>query len=170
MRCREMKAISILAGALALAGCSTASARPSDLTVAAAPPVDQSNAEGATRILDQAMAERLLGNGGMTLQWISWEDRGVANVTIDADGLWHLSARQAQAGMGSVTVNGIITEIGADYFTFEGEITIADAPDAGRRCSEDKPWHFGITQNRAYWRLREFEWCDGLTDYIDIYF
>ena len=23
---------------------------------------------------------------------------------------------------------------------------------------------------RKYWRLRDFDWCDGLTDYIDIYF
>ena len=63
-----------------------------------------------------------------------------------------------------------MTEIGADYFVFDGTIRIADTPDAGRRCEADKVWHFAVTQNRPYWRLREFEWCDGLTDYIDIYF
>ena len=28
----------------------------------------------------------------------------------------------------------------------------------------------GPSVNRRYWRMREFEWCDRLTDYIDIYF
>ena len=49
-------------------------------------------------------------------------------------------------------------------------IRIADAPDPGRMCEATKSWHFAVTQNRRYYRLREFEWCDGLTDYIDIYF
>ncbi len=47
---------------------------------------------------------------------------------------------------------------------------ILDAPDQGRACEADKSWHFAITQQRLYFRLREFEWCDRLTDYIDIYF
>ena len=39
-----------------------------------------------------------------------------------------------------------------------------------RICEKTKDWHFAITQGRPYYRLREFEWCDGLTDYIDLYF
>jgi len=27
-----------------------------------------------------------------------------------------------------------------------------------------------VTQNRRYWRIRTFEWCDDLTDYVDVYF
>jgi hypothetical protein len=34
----------------------------------------------------------------------------------------------------------------------------------------DKAWHFAVMQNRPYWRLREFDWCEDLTDYVDIYF
>ena len=78
---------------------------------------------------------------------------------------------QAQAGgPGRLWLDGDVTEIGADYFTFEGTIRISDTPDAGRACEKSKTWHFAVTQNRRYWRLREFEWCDGLTDYVDIYF
>jgi hypothetical protein len=40
----------------------------------------------------------------------------------------------------------------------------------GRRCEQTGEWRFAVTQNRKYWRLRQFEWCDYLTDYIDIYF
>ena len=71
---------------------------------------------------------------------------------------------------GRLFLDGTITEIGAGYFTFEGTIRITDTPDPGRQCEDNKSWHFAVTQNRPYYRLREFEWCDGLTDYIDIYF
>jgi len=134
------------------------------------PPASQPHA-GPTRILDSDAARRLLANKGVTLQWIGWNERGTATVTREADGGWHLRAAQAQpGGPGRLWLDGAITEIGADYFTFEGTIRIADTPDAGRLCEKTKSWHFAVTQNRPYWRLREFEWCDGLTDYIDIYF
>ena len=67
-------------------------------------------------------------------------------------------------------VEGRIVEIGEGYFTLDGVVSISNAPDAGRECRADKTWHFAITRNRKYYRLREFEWCDGLTDYVDIYF
>ena len=51
-----------------------------------------------------------------------------------------------------------------------GRIAIIDTPDPGRQCIRNGPMRFAVTQNRPYWRLREFEWCDGLTDYVDIYF
>lgn len=126
----------------------------------------------ATRILSPDMAATLQGNSGITLQWIGWENRGQAEVMVGASGLWALSASQRGTGdsPGLLTMDGVVTEIGADYFLFDGVIAIADAPSTGRSCRADKTWRFAITQNRKYWRLREFEWCDGLTDYIDIYF
>lgn len=81
-----------------------------------------------------------------------------------------LTAAQAKTGEGRLVMDGQVTEIGSDYFIFRGTIRIEDAPDPGRRCEATKDWRFAVTQNRPYWRLREFEWCDGLTDYIDIYF
>ncbi len=106
----------------------------------------------------------------MTLQWIDWNTRGSIKVRRDG-AIWRLSAAQAEAGgPGRLFLDGTIDEIGAGYFTFNGTIRIADTPDHGRRCEADKTWHFAVTQNRSYYRLREFEWCDGLTDYIDIHF
>ena len=61
-------------------------------------------------------------------------------------------------------------QIGEGYFILRGTVAITDTPDPGRECRADKNWRFAITQNRQYYRLREFEWCDGLTDYVDIYF
>jgi len=32
------------------------------------------------------------------------------------------------------------------------------------------PMEFLVTQDRKYWRLQDMVACDGLTDYVDIYF
>lgn len=146
---------------LILAAC-TATQAPSPITSAPSP--------SATRILDPAAAARLRANKGVTVQWIGWDDRGTASVTDNA-GTLTLRAAQAQPdGPGRLFLDGTVTEIAADYFVFDGTIRIADTPNVGRACQANKVWHFAVTQNRPYWRLREFEWCDGLTDYIDIYF
>lgn len=154
-----------LSFALLATGCATvADDRP------APPPAPSTvaNSEG-TRILSATDAARLRANKGLTLQWIGWNTRGTALVTPGDP--WRLRGSQAQAGgPGRLFVDGAITEIGEGYFTFEGIIRISDTPDPGRSCEADKNWHFAITQNRSYYRLREFEWCDQLTDYIDLYF
>ena len=138
---------------------------PDTLTVEAAEVPD-----APTRVLDNPAAERLFGNTGMTLQWIGWDQRGQAFIAIDEGGVWWLAGEQRGPGGASVSLEGHITEIGPDYFLFSGDITILGAPDADRLCKGNKQWRFAVTQDRKYWRLREFEWCDGLTDYIDIYF
>ena len=123
-----------------------------------------------TRILDPKAAQRLLANKGLTLQWLDWDTRGTVIVSREG-GVWKLRGAQAEAGgPGRLFLEGAITEIASDYFTFEGKIRITDTPDRGRQCEKDKIWHFAVTQKRPYYRLREFEWCDYLTDYIDIYF
>jgi len=148
----------------ALAGCAATTAQQPPREVAVPP-----TSATATRVLDHSAVERLLANKGVTLHWLDWNTRGTANARWEADTV-RLTAAQAKSGVGRLFLDGVIEEIGSDYFTFRGTIRIEDAPDAGRRCEKTKSWHFAITQNRPYWRLREFEWCDGLTDYIDIYF
>lgn len=149
-------------GALSLAACTAATNTP--------PSVSSAAPATATRIVDSAAAARLRANKGVTLQWIGWNDHGTASVT-DIAGTLTLRGAQAQPnGPGRLYLDGTVTEIGTDYFVFDGTIRITDTPDAGRRCEANKVWHFAVTQNRPYWRLREFEWCDGLTDYVDIYF
>ncbi|GAB7555159.1 hypothetical protein NRB_46740 [Novosphingobium sp. 11B] len=140
------------------------------LLIPLGPSISAQSTPQPTRILDAKSAQRLAANKGLALQWIDWNTRGTAVVRQD-DGVWKLRGAQAEAGgAGRLFLDGTISEIGADYFTFEGRIAITDTPDAGRQCDKTKIWHFAITQNRRYYRLREFEWCDSLTDYIDIYF
>ncbi len=126
--------------------------------------------EQPTRILDQRGAERMMRNEGVTLQWIDWEERGPVWVGVTETGNWSLLGGQRGEDGSLLELEGFVTEIGSDYFIYEGTIKIRGAPDADRGCGRTKQWRFEVTQNRSYYRLREFEWCDSLTDYIDIYF
>ena len=123
-----------------------------------------------TIVSDPAALARLRRNAGITLQWISWDYRGRVRVS-EAAGLVHLSGSQhARGGAGRLELDGDVVEIGAGSFTFRGHIAIVDTPDPGRACMRDGDFEFRITQNRHYWRLQQMEQCDGLTDYVDIYF
>jgi hypothetical protein len=125
-----------------------------------------------TQIQDRAAFERLLGNSGMSLQWISWTnaERGPVEVSYKQKLLSLRGEQNAKTGNGRVAISGTVSKIAKTEFIFNGTIAIEDTPDAGRRCEKTGAWRFAVTQNRKYWRLREFEWCDELTDYIDIYF
>ncbi len=137
---------------------------------AGAPSAPAEGAAAPTRILNAAAAQRLRTNKGLTLQWIDWNRRGTARVTVSG-GVWTLRGEQTErGGPGKLWLEGRVTEIGRDYFLFDGTVSMTDTPDHGRQCAKQDVWRFAITQNRRYWRIRTFEWCDGLTDYIDVYF
>lgn len=123
-----------------------------------------------TRVLSPPDLVRLAAPKGITLQWIDWGQRGEVRTLVDGDGVWRLMGSQIGPGNAYAGVDGVITEVGENYFILSGTITIENTPDAGRMCKATADWRFEITQNRKYYRLRQFEWCDGLTDYIDIYF
>jgi len=123
-----------------------------------------------TIVNDPAALARLRRNAGITLQWISWDHRGRVRVS-EAAGRIHLSgAQNARGGAGRLRLDGDMVEIGSTSFTFRGRIAIADTPDPGRDCLRDGTYEFRITGRRRYWRLQQMEQCDGLTDYVDIYF
>ena len=113
---------------------------------------------------------RLRRNSGITLQWISWDYRG--RLRVSEAGNWvHLSGSQVQrGGAGRLALDGDVVSIDARSFTFRGRITIADTPDRGRNCVRDGTYEFRVTQRRRYWRLQDIEACDGLADYVDVYF
>ena len=134
------------------------------LLLAAAAPAERTivSAPGALAMLRH--------NSGLSLQWISWDYRGPVRVS-ERDGLVHLAGSQAaREGAGRLEIEGDVTAIGERSFTFRGRIVIADTPDPGRNCIRDGIFEFRITGRRRYWRLQQMEQCDGLTDYVDIYF
>ncbi len=117
-----------------------------------------------------AALEELRGNSGLTLQWIGWDKRGRVEVSQRGNVVHLKGAQVAPDGKGRVEIDGDVLSIDSNDFIFRGRITITDSPDPGRKCVKDGDSEFAITQGRRYWRMREFEWCDQLTDYIDIYF
>jgi hypothetical protein len=156
----------VLIGLLALAGCTAEADVPPESTPVVA---DDSELLDETVVLDADAAAKLLAAAGVTLQWIDWNHRGQVYVRHE-NGTIRLTGSQVQHdGPGRLFLDGAVREIGTDYFIFDGVVRIDETPDPGRHCEADKLWHFAVTQNRPYWRMREFEWCDGLTDYVDIY-
>ena len=174
----------LTAAALSFAACtaqspsSSGTTPPPEDTVADTQAMAENADQLATRILDQQAAERLRGAQGITLQWISWNWRGQVEVLQPGDVIMikggqdsaKAPANAGDLGTGRVEIDGVVTEIGADYFLFDGEIVITDSPDIGRICRWSGPVEFRITQGRQYWRMQDMTKCDGLTDYVDIYF
>jgi hypothetical protein len=125
-----------------------------------------------TVVNDQAALQRLRRSSGITLQWISFETPGWGHVVATMrGGLLHLSGSQTErGGPGRLSLDGDVLSIEPRSFTFKGRIVITGAPDPGRNCVRDGTYEFRVTQRRRYWRLQDFEACDGLADYVDIYF
>ena len=125
-----------------------------------------------TIVTNRAALARLRRNSGITLQWISFHQGGRGHVTVtERDGLVHLRGAQTRNdSAGRVDLDGDVLAIGPRSFTFRGRISIENAPDADRECIRDGTYEFRATGTRRYWRLQNIEACDGLADYVDIYF
>jgi len=125
-----------------------------------------------TIVNDRTALNRLRRNSGITLQWISFESPGRGFVVAQMNGgLLHLNGSQsARSGNGRVTIDGDVIRINPRSFFFRGRIVITDTPDRGRNCVREGTYEFRATNQRRYWRLQDFEACDGLADYVDIYF
>jgi len=125
-----------------------------------------------TIVNDPAALNRLRRNSGITLQWISFDQPGRGHVTVtERDGLVHLRGSQTQnAGAGRVDLDGDVLSISARSFTFRGRIMIENSPDPDRECLREGTYEFRATGTRRYWRLQNIEACDGLADYVDIYY
>ena len=167
MTFRLSAVMAIAAAAVALAAGAT---RPAVLAAQAPAPAAQP-AGMPTKVISPADLMRLINNTGMSLQWMSGQRRGQVRVLVGLDdGEWRIMGTHGGPGDSYVGVDGVISEVGDKYFILNGEVTIRNTPDPGRICRASGQWRFAITQNRKYYRLRHFEWCDGLTDYIDIHF
>jgi len=126
---------------------------------------------------------KLKANGGVTLQWISWDYRGKLAVT-DENGLIRLSGGQnSPDGKKTLKIDGVVTRIDAKSFDFQGEVMYFDPEVVSKPCVRNGTLTFKITRNRQYWRMMEMTAGCGSplvvggqtipgnnTDYVDIYF
>jgi len=129
-------------------------------------------AQERTEIKDAKAAQMLLGRHKLSLQWISWDYFGTANVA-NRGGVYRIKGEQKGRGNTDiVTVDGVIRSISAKEFVFEGKIvTQISHINGGKPCTRDGEMTFRITGKRKYWRLAEMDNpCDEAADYVDIYF
>lgn len=128
-------------------------------------------AQEKTIVNDTKAGRMLLGKHLLSLQWISWDYFGSATV-MNRKGVYHLKGKQKQSGgTDFVEVDGVITEINAKDFKFDGKITMQISHiNGGEPCVREGEMTFVITGKRKYWRLQEMQNpCDTATDYVDIY-
>ena len=117
-------------------------------------------------------AKMLLGKHKISLQWISWDYFGLANVT-NKGGVYRLKGEQkGRKSTDFVIVDGVITRIDAKEFKFDGKvITQISHINGGKPCERSGEMTFRITGTRKYWRMQQIDNpCDGVADYVDIYF
>jgi hypothetical protein len=153
-------------------GAATSGAAASGASANAAAPAGAGGALAPvqkTDVKSQTAYERLLNNSGLTVQWLWHGKRGPLKAT-DENGVIKIEGQQSSAGEGMVTIKGEVVSLYSDHFTFRGTILIQDAPDKGRTCDRTGDYDFRISGSRKYWRLKQMEACNGLTDYVDIYF
>jgi hypothetical protein len=127
---------------------------------------------GKTVIKDAAAKARLLGSHRFSLQWISWDYFGKAVVTNQKGRLVIRGTQRARDSKDFVRMNGVITEVAAKEFTFNGVIEVkVSHNNNGNVCKREGEMTFKITQNRRYWRLQQMlSPCGDETDYVDIFF
>ena len=122
-------------------------------------------------IHDSKAALKLAGKHEFSLQWISWDDFGVATVTKER-GMWRIVGRQdSQENDDFMTIDGVITEIDTHEFKFEGTIVTRIHHIAGGEVvTRTGPKTFRMTRGRPYWRMMEMNNPeDGVVDYIDVF-
>lgn len=122
--------------------------------------------------VDQAAAEKkVLGQHGLTLQWIETRKWGTATVSRTEQGLY-IKGRQEYNG-DYVTLNGRVDVLGPREFTVTGNLeTRVSYINGGKPCTREGTFTFKAKGNRKYWRLQEMNNCEGanVLDYVDIYF
>lgn len=114
----------------------------------------------------------LLGKHKFALQWISWDYFGIATVTAKGGVLYLKGEQKSRKDSDYVKIDGVIREINARNFVFEGTIvTQVSHINGGEACTREGEMVFRITGKRRYWRLQEMDNpCDGVTDYVDLFF
>ncbi len=130
------------------------------------------SAQEKTIVNDSKAKTMLLGKHLLSLQWISWDYFGAAAVT-SKNGVFYLKGEQkAKKGSDYLKVDGVITQIDAKEFKFDGTIiTQISFINNGKPCTRDGEFTFAITGKRKYWRMKEIDNpCDIAADYVDIYF
>ena len=141
-------------------------------TVNGLPPQKATAGQPKTIIKDENAKQMLLGQHRLSLQWISWDYFGKANVTESNGTLLIKGEQKGRGNEDYLTLDGAITMVDAKEFAFKGTIiTKVSYNNNGEPCKREGEMTFRITGNRKYWRLKEMDSpCEQIVDYVDIFF
>jgi len=121
----------------------------------------------------EAFQRNLVGQHGITLQWISWEHRGTVKITEEDKVLKIRGIQKSKENItDSVSIEGTLEVINDKEIRFTGKIiTTVSYNNQGKPCEKEGTYTFKKIGNRRYWRLQEMKNCDGVVlDYVDLYF
>ncbi|MCX2572910.1 hypothetical protein [Pedobacter sandarakinus] len=108
----------------------------------------------------------------ISLQWISFEKQGTAEVTKTKEGVYSIKGEQTNANNEYLKINGTLKRTDATHFAFEGTIiTYVKANNSGVPCEKKGKQVFLKKGSRNYYRLQDMENCEGgnVVDYVDLY-
>ncbi|GAB4184395.1 MAG: hypothetical protein OHK0057_12790 [Thermoflexibacter sp.] len=129
--------------------------------------------QGVVKFNKEAFQKNLVGQHGITLQWISWDYRGTVKITQEDKVLKITGTQRSKENTtDSVSINGVLEVISDKEIQFTGKIiTTVSYNNGGKPCEKEGTYTFKKTGNRRYWRLQEMKNCDGVVvDYVDLYF
>ncbi|MDH3641137.1 MAG: hypothetical protein OES38_03520 [Gammaproteobacteria bacterium] len=136
------------------------------------------SASPTTEIVDPAAAQALAGVHPFGLQWISWDQFGEANVSID-NGLYRISGVQVnpadadpQQARQLLRIDGAFTRIETKLLHFEGtiDIRLGRGGDTSTCRREGKMTFRYRTGKTRSWRLQQMQNpCIDHVDYVDIH-
>ena len=121
--------------------------------------------------------DKLIGRHKLSLQWISWTYFGYIDFvktdlnTYSISGYQDGNKSKGECDGCYLKINGVINKITDKELQFTGRIeSSVNHIQNGLPCIKEGNYTFKSTQGRKYWRLQEMDGCEGVTDYVDIYF
>ncbi len=130
-------------------------------------------AQPSVKFNRDAFQRNLIGQHGITLQWVGWEHRGIVKVTEEDKALKIKGFQKSKENKtDSVSIDGRLEIISDKELKFTGKIiTTVNYNNGGKPCEKEGVYTFKKTGNRKYWRMQEMQNCDGVVvDYVDLYF
>ncbi|MGC7590611.1 hypothetical protein ACPWUF_09035 [Bisgaard Taxon 46] len=117
-----------------------------------------------------AIEKKMIGLHKLSLQWVSWEKFGTAEMYVGPAGL--MIEGEQYVNDNYVILKGLVDVIDERAFKFTGTIiTRVDHINNGNDCERAGEFEFRATGNRKYWRLQQMSNpCDHATDYVDVFF
>jgi len=124
-----------------------------------------------TIVNDVSAAQALEGKRPISLQWISWDFFGIADIRKMGKTYWISGNQTSRVNSDFVKIHGRISQIDSLGFTLDGTVTTKVYHiNQGREVVRQGPLRFQLYGNRRFWRMTQMRNPFGTIDYVDIYF